>query len=194
MTNHSLFRASSPGRPPRASGVVLSTAEYDDHLRELAALCDEHKAQFARDLRDARAGGSPGDGDEWLTALENAAVDQGRIAQLERLLASATVVDESLLATDNRGRLGALVRVQDQRGKTIEYELVGTRRTDAKANHVSVGSPVGAALLGTGPGDVVSVPLPGGRERVLRVLEVTPARAVTSAGVGGAQPAPLRAM
>src|SRR3954449_1484491 len=73
---------------------------------------------------------------------------------------------------DEGAQLGAVVRVQERYGQTIDYELVGARRLHAGASHVSAESPVGAALLGARPGDVVSVQLPGGRERILCVVGV----------------------
>jgi Transcription elongation factor, GreA/GreB, C-term len=77
---------------------------------------------------------------------------------------------------DEGAQLGAVVRVQEQYGRTIDYELVGFRRLHAGTSHVSAESPVGAALLGARPGDVVSVELPGGRKRILCVLDVAPVR------------------
>ena len=59
-------------------------------------------------LRDARAAGSAGAGDEWHAALDDLTVDQLRIAQLERLVACAVVVDDAT-ARDGGARLGALV-------------------------------------------------------------------------------------
>jgi transcription elongation GreA/GreB family factor len=72
----------------------------------------------------------------------------------------------------DRATPGALIRVQDDAGETIDYELVGTRRVCAGASHVSVASPTGAALLGARQGDVVKVRLPGGRDRSLYVISV----------------------
>jgi transcription elongation GreA/GreB family factor len=73
-------------------------------------------------------------------------------------------------------QFGAVVRVQEQYGQEIDYELVGSHRLHAGTSPVSAQSPVGAALLGARPGDVVSVQLPGGRQRILCVLEVAPVR------------------
>jgi transcription elongation factor GreA len=168
MTDHAL---SSPSAAVQR-GLTLTHAEHEELVRELDALRRTQHAGLALDLRDARAGGSPGDADEWLTALEGAAVDRGRLAQLEQLVMTATVVDETAWASDGSARPGALVRVEDERGRAIEYELVGARRRHGEANLVSLASPVGSALLGARAGDVVSVALPGGRARVLHVIAI----------------------
>ena len=77
---------------------------------------------------------------------------------------------------DDGAQFGAVVRVQEQYGQEIEYELVGSHRLHAGTSHVSAESPVGVALLGARPGDVVAVQLPGGRQRILCVLDVAPVR------------------
>ena len=104
--------------------------------------------------------------------MEDAGVEQGRIAQLERLVALATVVDDPPSGDAGAG-LGAVVRVRDDAGRTREYELVGRVGTDDDLSQVSLGSPVGKALLGARPRDVVHVTLPSGRQRSLSVLHTS---------------------
>jgi transcription elongation factor GreA len=163
-----------PAGPPLAArGVTLTAAGYDALVRELELLRTAHRAELEQRLRDARTFGSPGDDDERLAVLEDVAVDQMRIAQLERLVADATVTPRA----DGRAHLGSVVTVQDRSGRTVEYELVGRRDRHAGMTQVSLRSPVGEALHGARPGDVVRVVPPNGRERVLRVLDVSAAPA-----------------
>jgi transcription elongation factor GreA len=166
--------------PPPTRGQTLTRAEFNELVGELDRLRAAHRADLAERLRDARAFGSPGDDDDWLTVMEDAAVEQGRIRQFERLVAAATVVDEAPDG-DFGARLGSIVRVQHDDGRTVEYELAGWRNPQDAASAVSLGSPVGRALVGVRPGDVVGVQLPSGRERSLRVLDVRAARAVERA-------------
>jgi transcription elongation GreA/GreB family factor len=105
-----------------------------------------------------------------LAALEDTAVDRVRIAQLERLLATATVVDET--PSSDGAALGSLVWVQDDAGRAAQYQLVGRRSARDDGVQVSLASPVGKALRGAQPGDVVEVELPNGRTRSLTVLDV----------------------
>jgi transcription elongation factor GreA len=156
--------------PADAEGVTLTTAGYDELVRELELLRSAHRAELAQRFRDARAFGSPGDDDEWLAVLEDVAIDQVRIAQLERLVATARVVDAAP-SSDGAG-LGSFVWVQDDAGRAAEYELVGRRTAQHDDHAISLGSPVGKALMGARPGDVVQVALPNGRERSLTVLDV----------------------
>jgi transcription elongation factor GreA len=145
-------------RPParQASSMTpssLTPADFDELVHELERLRAAHREDLARQLRDARSFGSPGDDDDWLTVMEVTAIDRGRIAQLERLVASATVVDAPA-------------------GRTLDYELVGRRSSHDPPARVSLNSPVGKALTGSQPGDVVQVELPSGRPCSLSVIDV----------------------
>jgi transcription elongation GreA/GreB family factor len=66
------------------------------------------------------------------------------------------------------------VRVTGAGGRVAEYVLVGRRSDSSSLREVSSGSPVGQALLGARPGEIVRVQLPDGRERELRIVAVTP--------------------
>ena len=185
MTDH---RAITPGAarpsdvaPPSASnaphsvaaGVVLSAADYAELMRELDDLRSRHRGEVSQRLRDARSHGSPGDDDDRLAIREDAAFAEARIAQLGHLARFATVVsaDEDV---DGVAGLGSVVRVADELGGTMAFELVGRRTADAKTGDVSLASPVGKALTGVRAGDIARVGLPSGEIRVLSVLEIVP--------------------
>jgi transcription elongation factor GreA len=106
-----------------------------------------------------------------LAVLQDASIDEARVARLEELLRDAPIVE---IADDGRASLGCTVKVADDAGRTTEYRLVGRRTGDADRHDVTPRSPVGGALIGATAGDVVRVGLPGGRVRELRVLEVAP--------------------
>jgi transcription elongation factor GreA len=164
-------RSRSPFAGP-PDGLMLSPTDYDEVKRELESLRTAHRAQFAARLRDARDFGSPGDDDDRLAVLEDTAVERLKIAQLERLVASATVVEDAAGDHGTAG-LGSLVRVRDEAGRQTEYELVGLRSADGARTQVTPASPVGEALLGARAGDIVGLTLPNGRHRALTVLEVS---------------------
>ena len=86
----------TPGQPSpsrRPSGdVLLSRADLTAAMRELDSLRGAHRIELAERLRAARAYGTAGNDDDHLAVLEDAAVERIKIAQLERLIASATVV------------------------------------------------------------------------------------------------------
>jgi transcription elongation factor GreA len=154
-----------------AGHVVLTQAELDQLIEEVEALRSAHRKGHAERLRDARGFGVSGDNDDHLAAFEDAVVDEVKIKQLERVIASATVIDGAG-PEDGAAGLGSTVRVEDQAGRRREYEIVGVRGQADTRSQVTPASPMGQALLGARAGDTVSVLLPNGRERSLVVLDV----------------------
>jgi transcription elongation factor GreA len=152
------------------TGVLLTQADFDVLVRELEALRSKHRSELAGRLREARAFGSSTENDDFVAVLEETAVVTARIAQLEELVRLATVVESA--AGDGGAGLGSTVRVTDDTGRTADYELIGRRSPGSKRHEVTLASPVGEALWGARPGDVVRVALPNGRGRALRVLDV----------------------
>jgi transcription elongation factor GreA len=155
--------------------TVLSATDHAELMRELDDLRSRHRVEVSQRLRDARDHGSPGDDDDLLAIREDAAFAEARIAQLEHLARFATVVSADEDA-DGVAGLGSVVRVADETGGTMEFELVGRRTADSKPGDVSLASPVGEALTGVRAGDVARVALPSGEIRVLSVLEVVPSQ------------------
>jgi transcription elongation factor GreA len=154
-----------------ARSALLSRMDLDAAVSELESLRRAHRADVAERMRDARTYGSPGDDDDHLAVVDDAAVAQIRIAQLERLIASAIVVEGAL--ADGLVGLGSVVRVRDQSGRETEYEIVGRRLGGAARTQVTAASPVGEALLDARTGDRVRVVLPSGEPRTLTVLSVS---------------------
>jgi transcription elongation factor GreA len=151
-------------------GLALTRADFDALVRELESLRREQRSELAGRLREARAFGGSNENDDLLAALEEATVDDARLAQLEELVQFASIVEGA--AGDAGAGLGSTVRVEDDAGRTAEYQLIGRRREHSAHHEITTASPVGRALRGSRPGDVVQVALPNGRNRTLRVLDV----------------------
>jgi transcription elongation factor GreA len=65
------------------------------------------------------------------------------------------------------------VHVKDQKtDKSIKYQLVGSAEADPREHKLSNESPVGKALLGHKRGDIVTVPVPRGPARKLKITKI----------------------
>jgi transcription elongation GreA/GreB family factor len=84
---------------------------------------------------------------------------------------SPTSLDEALRAAGRAGP-GSTVEVVDRAGRTTIYEIVA-RQPDSEPLQVTVDSAPGAALLGTRPGDAITIETANGRERRVWVVDVT---------------------
>ena len=95
-----------------------------------------------------------------------------RILQLEDRLRSASVVDASELDS-SVVRVGSEVSVTDADGANkATYTIVGSSEANPAERKLSNESPVGKALVGSKKGDVVSVTLPNGKKRELKVTKI----------------------
>lgn len=166
-------RAGSRAPAPRA----LITTEGERVLRAtLERLRHQLEVEFARRMRDDRVFGEIAGNDEYLQTLEEASVIASRIANLESLLESATVVPESIAAS-GIAAIGTTVEVEDvSSGAVREHRLIGDYE-ELRPDAVSASSPVGQALMGRSPGDLAEVGLPSGETRTLRLLAVQAAAA-----------------
>ena len=149
------------GRPVLTSrGAEILAAEIE-RLRDLK---DE---EFRARRRDALSV-SATDDDAQMAIGEDEAIIDARIANLALLLHQADVVDHDAGGEDIVN-LGSRVLLEDlATGAVVEYEMVAWH-DGAIAGTVSAASPVGQAILGRGVGDQLTIGLPGGRQRSLRI-------------------------
>jgi transcription elongation factor GreA len=117
---------------------------------------------------------------EFSDAVDNAEYDEakteqafveGRILELERLLATAKVIEESTTKADFV-RMGAHIKVVDNEGEEETYYLVGSSEADPRKGLISNESPIGRALIGKRVGDEVTVVAPAGAF-TLKILDIT---------------------
>jgi transcription elongation factor GreA len=153
--------------------LVVTAHGYERLCAEVHALRTVRRPALTEELRDARADGDP-DNPALFDLLEEQAQLEGRISLLEAQIAAARV---AMPARDGTAAIGCRVRVRHcATGDVADYDLVGPIETDVGSGRVSVGAPVGRALVGRRRGDKVVVETPRGRQE-LEILAVTPARA-----------------
>jgi transcription elongation factor GreA len=95
-----------------------------------------------------------------------------QIAELEDKLRGAQLIDEKAVSTDVVS-VGSTVHVKDQKtDKSVKYKIVGSAEANPSDNKLSNESPVGKALIGKKRGDLVSVPVPRGPARKLKITKI----------------------
>jgi transcription elongation factor GreA len=110
----------------------------------------------ARDLGDLRENA------DYHAAKEEQAMLHAYMGDLEDKISRAEIIDESKIDAST-ARVGATVRVRNKKtNKEFTYTLVSHVEADMAAGKLSVKSPVGAALLGKGVGDVATAKVPAG--------------------------------
>ena len=148
---------------------VILTAEGLATLKaELDHLSTTGRREIASRIKEAREFGDISENAEYDDAKNEQAMLEARIAALEEKLRSATVVNASELGTDVV-RVGSVVHVKDEAGKSNKYTIVGSAEAKPADAKLSNESPVGKALVGRKRNDEVTVTTPRG----VRKLKIT---------------------
>jgi transcription elongation factor GreA len=151
----------------------LITQEGLEKLREeLAYLTTAKRREVAERIKEAREFGDIMENSEYDDAKNEQALLEQRIAQLEERVRRATVVDENHVNTDVVS-VGVLVHVKDQKsGDSRKFQIVGSAEANPTENKLSNESPIGKALVGHKRGDVVTVEVPRGPKRKLKITKI----------------------
>ena len=150
---------------------VYLTAEGAERLKnELAELTGPGREEMARRLRSAIEQGDLSENADYHKAKEDQGFLEGRIQELEYLLDKATIIENNNGKFD-RVDIGATVTVQEKDYPPDTYMIVGSTEADPQNGRLSNKSPIGKALIGKGPGDIISVETPAG-EIQLKILEI----------------------
>ncbi len=151
---------------------MLTPEGLEELKSKIEHLSTDRRREVADRIRDAREFGDISENSEYDDAKNEQAMLEKQIAELEEKLRSARVIDEDQVATD-RVSVGTTVHVKDQKtDKSAKYKLVGSAEADPSKGRLSNESPVGKALIGRKRNEVVSVPVPRGPARELKITKI----------------------
>ncbi len=141
--------------PMTPAGHVALSEEY--RLRTA-----EERPRIVRDISEARAHGDLSENAEYHAAKEQQSLNEGRIKELETLLALAEIIDVSKLS-GSTVKFGATVKIVDEDSeKELKYQIVGDAEADLSKGRISISSPIARAMIGKSKGDSFEVISPGG--------------------------------
>ena len=147
----------------------LTREGYQKLQEELDHLRTVRRQEVAQRLHEAMEGGELIEDAEYEAAKNEQAFVEGRIQELEILLANARVIQE----TGNLEvvQVGATVTIQEEGNSEESYTIVGPAEANPRNGRISNESPLGRALMDHRPGDSVRVDAPGGSFSV-RIVKV----------------------
>ena len=138
---------------------------------EVEKLQHELNVTLPAEIRKAVEHGDLRENSEYKAALERQQFVQSRLAQLRQRLSKISNVDVAQIPADKVG-LGSRVVVEDERtGARESYNLLLADSADFEDGSVSMGSPIGRALLGKAVGETAILKLPASVRR-LKVIEL----------------------
>jgi transcription elongation factor GreA len=152
--------------------IVLTPKGLEELKAKIELLSTERRREVAERIKEAREFGDISENAEYDAAKNEQAMLEKQIADLEEKLRSATVIDEKSISTETV-TVGVTVHVKDQKtDKSVKYAIVGSAEANPAEGKLSNESPVGRALLGHKRGDLVSVPVPRGPARKLKITKI----------------------
>ena len=139
---------------------------------ELEYLRNVKRKEVIEAIGEARALGDLSENSEYDEARNEQAKLFGRITEIEDILAHAVIIEDENEASGHIG-LGCTVQIQDlSSGELLEFRITGSQEANPMMGKMSDDSPFGRALVGHGPGEVVTVEAPAGRFEA-KILSVT---------------------
>jgi transcription elongation factor GreA len=122
-------------------------------------------------IAEARAHGDLSENAEYHAAKEQQSLNEGRIKELETILALADIIDVGKLSGPTV-KFGATVTYLDEDTEEEKtYQLVGDPEANASDGRISISSPIARAMIGKEEGDSFEVSAPGG-SRSYEILKI----------------------
>jgi transcription elongation factor GreA len=135
---------------------------YERLRAELERLTKVERPAISRAIAEARAHGDLSENAEYHAAREKQGFLEGRIKELEGKLSRAEVLDPP--SSGDRIVFGSTVRLEDEDGKAVSYQIVGSDEAEPTQGRISVLAPLARTLIGRRVGDTVVAQLPGGKK------------------------------
>ena len=130
---------------------------------ELIFLKEKKRPEIVSAIAEARSHGDLKENAEYHAAKEQQSHTEGRIEQINDVIARANVIDVTKINNDGKIIFGSTVFLEnlDTREK-IEYKIVGKDEADLKNKLIYFQSPVGKGLIGKNKYDLVEIKTPAG--------------------------------
>lgn len=140
----------------------LTQEGYDRLKTELDELKTTGRQEVAKAIAEAREKGDLSENAEYDAAKDAQGMLEMRINELEKLLAHARIIDESMMDTSEVRLLTNVTILNKKTKKSMTYKIVSESEADLKEKKISASSPIGQGLLGKKVGDVADIETPAG--------------------------------
>jgi len=131
--------------------------------KELIFLKEKKRPVIVAAISEARSHGDLKENAEYHAAKEQQAHNEGRIQEIEDLIARANVIDVTKINNDGKVIFGSTVFLQNlDTNEKIDYKLVNKDEADLQKRFIYFQSPIGKGLIGKNKNDLVEIKTPAG--------------------------------
>ena len=135
---------------------------FDKKMAELAHLENVERPEVVRAIAEARDKGDLSENAEYDAAKERQGMLEAKISELKNLVATARIIDESKITTDEVQLLNRVTIKNVKNGAQMTYTIVTETESNLREGKISITTPIAKGLLGHKVGDVVDVTAPAG--------------------------------
>jgi len=130
---------------------------------ELVFLKEKKRPEIVAAIAEARSHGDLKENAEYHAAKEQQSHNEGRIEEINDVIARANVIDITKMKNDRKVIFGSTVFLENlDTGEKINYKIVGKDEADLKKNLIYFKSPIGKGLIGKNKNDLVEISTPAG--------------------------------
>tara|TARA_X000000368_G_C22658644_1_gene548622 strand:+ start:103 stop:597 length:495 start_codon:yes stop_codon:yes gene_type:complete len=130
---------------------------------ELIYLKEKRRPEIVASIAEARSHGDLKENAEYHAAKEQQSHNEGRIEQVNDIIARANVIDVTKIPNDGKIIFGSTVSLQNlDSGEKLEYKIVGKDEADLKQKLIYYKSPIGKGLIGKNKNELVEINTPAG--------------------------------
>ena len=140
--------------------------------QELIFLKEKKRPVIVSAIAEARSHGDLKENAEYHAAKEQQAHNEGRVQEIEDLIARANVIDVTKINNDGKVIFGSTVYLQNlDTNEKIDYKLVNKDEADLKKKLIYFQSPIGKGLIGKNKNDLVEIKAPAGIKK-FKIIDV----------------------
>ena len=130
---------------------------------ELVFLKEKKRPEIVAAIAEARSHGDLKENAEYHAAKEQQSHNEGRIEEINDVIARANVIDITKIKNDGKVIFGSTVFLENlDTGEKINYKIVGKDEADLKKKLIYFQSPIGKGLIGKNKSDLIEISTPAG--------------------------------
>ena len=130
---------------------------------ELIFLKEKKRPEIVAAIAEARSHGDLKENAEYHAAKEQQSHSEGRIEEINDIIARANVIDITKYINDGKVIFGSTVYLENlDTNEKLEYKIVGKDEADLKKKLIYFRSPIGKGLIGKNKNDLVEINTPSG--------------------------------
>ena len=141
----------------------ITLAGLENLKEELIFLKEKKRPKIVSAISEARSHGDLKENAEYHAAKEEQSHNEGRIAEINDIIARANVIDVTKISNDGKVIFGSTVDLEKlDTEEKITYKIVGKDEADLKKKLIFFQSPIGKGLIGKNKNDLVEIKTPAG--------------------------------